>query len=358
MKILSFETSCDDTAVAIVKNGTQVLSNIRVSQVEHSKWGGVVPEIAARLHAENWRGALEKCLEESKLTIEEIDYIAVTAGPGLQTSLLTGTTAASFLAQFHKKKLIPVQHIRGHINSIILDRDLAEIEFPALVLTVSGGHTDMFLQTSFADIKRLGGTLDDAAGEAFDKCAKMLGLGYPGGPLVSKAAESGDGKRFRFPRPYLAKTSFDFSFSGVKAAVYREIESEKLRLDPTLNSEQGASNPLPEEGFNPQYIADVCAGFEQAVVDVFVKKVSRVLVRYPELKAVHFTGGVSANTAIRVALRNLCTKNKITFRVPAKFEYCTDNAAMIAAEAFLQFQKNSEIAQSQFVDANPQLRIL
>jgi N6-L-threonylcarbamoyladenine synthase len=357
VKILAFETSCDDTAVAIVEDGTRVLSNVRVSQIEHSQFGGVVPEIAARLHSENWRGALEKCLEEAQLTVDDVDYIAVTAGPGLQTSLLTGTTAASFLSQFFHKKIIPVQHIRGHINSIILDRDLEEIQFPVLVLTVSGGHTDMFLQTSFTDIKRLGGTLDDAAGEAFDKCAKMLGLGYPGGPLVSKAAESGDGKRFRFPRPYLAKTSFDFSFSGIKAAVYREIEEEKRRIDPTLSAEQGDSNPLPEGGFDAQYIADVCASFEQAVVDVFVKKVSRVLVRYPELKAVHFTGGVSANTAIREALNFLCAKNKITFRVPAKFEYCTDNAAMIAAEAFLQFQKNPDIAQEQFVDANPRLKV-
>ena len=352
MKILAFETSCDDTAVAIVEDGTRVLSNVRVSQIEHSQFGGVVPEIAARLHSENWRGVLEKCLEEAQLTVDDVDYIAVTAGPGLQTSLLTGTTAASFLSQFFHKKIIPVQHIRGHINSIILDRDLEEIQFPVLVLTVSGGHTDMFLQTSFSEIKRLGGTLDDAAGEAFDKCAKMLGLGYPGGPIVSREAEKGDRKRFRFPRPYLAKTSFDFSFSGIKAAVWREIESAKE----TSNFKLQTSNKTQDEE-SRQYIADVCASFEQAVVDVFVKKVSRVLTRYPEIKAVHFTGGVSANTAIRVALEKLCAKNNVVFRVPAKFEYCTDNAAMIAAEAFLQYQKNPDIAEVQFVDANPRLSV-
>ena len=357
MKILAFETSCDDTAVAIVEEGTHVLSNVCVSQVEHTQFGGVVPEIAARLHSENWRGALEKCLKEASLSLEDIDYIAVTAGPGLQTSLLTGTTAASFLAQFFHKKIIPVQHIRGHINSIILDRDLDEIEYPAIVLTVSGGHSDIYLQASKTEIKRLGGTLDDAAGEAFDKCAKMLGLGYPGGPLVSKAAENGDEKRFQFPRPYLTKESLDFSFSGIKAAVYREIEREKLRFDSSLNFEQGVSNPIPEEGFDAQYISDVCASFEQAVVDVFVKKVSRTLSRFPLLKSVHFTGGVSANTAIREALASLCAKNKITFRVPVKLEYCTDNAAMIGAEAFLQFQKNPDIAQSQFVDADPRLGV-
>ena len=348
MKILAFETSCDDTAVAIVEDGTRVLSNVRVSQIEHSQFGGVVPEIAARLHSENWRGALEKCLEEAQLTVDDVDYIAVTAGPGLQTSLLTGTTAASFLAQFFQKKLIPVQHIRGHINSIILDRDLEEITFPVLVLTVSGGHTDMFLQTSFTDIKCLGGTLDDAAGEAFDKCAKMLGLGYPGGPLVSKAAEKGDQAKFKFPRPLLEKESLDFSFSGIKAAVWREVQGTP------------SNSPLKkgkEQVFDEQFIADVCASFEQAVVDVFVKKVTRVLARYPDLKAVHFTGGVSANTTIREALEKLCVKNNMTFRVPTKFEYCTDNAAMIAAEAFLQYQKDPSIAKVQFVDCDSRLRV-
>ena len=357
MKILAFETSCDDTAVAVVEDGVNVISNVRVSQVEHEKWGGVVPEIAARLHAENWRGAMEKCLEESELKVSDIDYVAVTNGPGLQTSLQTGTVAASFLAQFFQKKIIPVQHIRGHINSIFLGRRIEDVEFPALVLTVSGGHTDMFLQSSATEVEKLGGTIDDAAGEAFDKCAKMLGLGYPGGPLVSRAAEKGDSKRFKFPRPYLAKSSFDFSFSGIKAAVYREIEDEKQRLDPSLSSAQGEQRPLPEGGFDEQYVADVCAGFEQAVVDVFVKKVKRALDRFPELKAVHFTGGVSANRAIREALKEVCAKRGVEFRVPVEFAYCTDNAAMIGAEAFIQLQKNPEIAQKQFVNCDSRLQV-
>lgn len=344
MKILAFETSCDDTAVAVVEDGVNVLANVRVSQVEHEKWGGVVPEIAARLHAENWRGALEKCLEDSNLKIEDIDCVAVTKGPGLQTSLLTGTTAANFLAQFFQKKIIPVQHIRGHINSIVLGREIAEIEFPALVLTVSGGHTDIFIQRSLTDIEKLGGTLDDAAGEAFDKCAKMLGLGYPGGPIVSREAEKGDAKRFDFPRPYLAKESLDFSFSGIKAAVYREIEKNKPGLE---------ASP----GLDAKYISDVCAGFEQAVVDVFVKKVKRALDKYPEMKAVHFTGGVSANKAIRVALQKVCGDRGIEFRVPMEFAYCTDNAAMIAAEAFIQFQNDPEVAQCQFIDCDSRLAV-
>ncbi len=345
VRILAFETSCDDTAVAIVENGTRVLSNVRISQVEHEKWGGVVPEIAARLHAENWRGALERCLEEASLIVENIDILAVTQGPGLQTSLLTGTTAASFLSQFFQKPLIPVQHIRGHINSIILERNLEEIKYPVLVLTVSGGHTDMFFQTSSIDIEKLGGTLDDAAGEAFDKCAKMLGLGYPGGPIVSKEAEKGDPKKIRFPRPLLGKESLDFSFSGIKAAVYREVEKSGEILNQVQNDNK------------EKFIADVCASFQQAVVDVFVKKVVRALERYPEIKAVHFTGGVSANTAIREALEKLCIQNDIQFRVPSKFEYCTDNAAMIAAEAFLQYQKDPSIAKIQFVDCDSRLKV-
>ncbi len=342
MKILAFETSCDDTAVAIIEDGTRVLSNVQVSQVEHSKFGGVVPEIAARIHSENWRGALEQSLSEAHLTIADIDLMAVTAGPGLQTSLLTGTTAASFLSQFFHKKIIPVQHIRGHINSIFLDRTPEEIQFPVLVLTVSGGHTDMFLQTAPTEVRRLGGTLDDAAGEAFDKCAKMLGLGYPGGPIVSREAQKGDPQKFKFPRPLLDQESLDFSFSGIKAAVYRQTTNYKLQTS---------------EVFDPVFVSDVCAGFQQAVVNVFVKKVSRALKRYPEVKAVHFTGGVSANTAIRSALEELCSQHGITFRVPKEFAYCTDNAAMIGAEAFLQYQNNPEIAQEQFVDAVPRLSV-
>lgn len=332
MKILAFETSCDDTGVAIVADGCDVISNVRVSQVEHTEYGGVVPEIAARLHAENWRGTLEKCLTKAKMTIDDVDALAVTQGPGLQTSLLTGTTAASFLSQFFKKPLIPVQHIRGHINSVTLGRNPAEIEYPVLTLTVSGGHTDMFLQRSTTEVERIGGTLDDAAGEAFDKCAKMLGLGYPGGPIVSKQAESGNGAAFDFPRPLPVRGDLNFSFSGIKAAVHRLLEEQ-----PDAN------------------VADVCASFEQAVVDVFVRKVGFAIDAHPDLRAVHFTGGVSANRAIREALWKLCDERGLEFRVPKEFIYCTDNAAMIAGEAFWQIQKNPELAQVQFVDAQPRM---
>lgn len=345
MKILAFETSCDDTAVAIVENGINVLASVRVSQLEHDKYGGVVPEIAARLHSENWRGALEECLNLAEISHEEIDALAVTNGPGLQTSLLTGTTAASFLSLLWDKKLIPVQHILGHISSIFLDRDeFPAKNFPVLVMTVSGGHTDFFLQKTYTDVVRLGGTLDDAAGEAFDKVAKMLGLGYPGGPLVSKHAKTGNKNKYKFPQPMLGKTSLDFSFSGVKSAVYREIEAEKLRHENFA-------------GFSEEFIADVCASFEQTVAQIFIKKIKRAIAKYPEVKAVHFVGGVSANKYLRENLAKFLESQGRELHVPEKFEYCTDNAAMIAGAAYWLYKKNPEIAKIKYVDAESRLKI-
>jgi N6-L-threonylcarbamoyladenine synthase len=343
MKILAFETSCDDTAVAIVEDGTKVLSSIKVSQIEHNEFGGVVPEIAARLHAENWKGAYEKCLSVAGLRIEEIDFLAVTYGPGLQTSLISGTTAASFLSLLHQKPVIRVHHTLGHLCSIFLDREMASFQFPVLSLAVSGGHTEFYLQRSPIDIDRLGGALDDAAGEAFDKVAKMLGLGYPGGPFVSQWALKGDRKAIAFPRVYLSKISMDFSFSGVKASVYREVEKYK--------TEHG-------NNFSEEFIANVCASFEQCVADTFVKKVSRALVRYPEVMAVQLSGGVSANTYLRESLEKLLGAQKKKLLVPAQFPYCTDNAAMIGSAAYFLHQKNPDIAKIQYVTSFPRLTLL
>ncbi|MCF7846764.1 MAG: tRNA (adenosine(37)-N6)-threonylcarbamoyltransferase complex transferase subunit TsaD [Candidatus Gracilibacteria bacterium] len=345
VKILAFETSCDDTAVAIVENGTNVLASARTGQPEHHEYGGVVPEIAARLHAEHWVPTLESCLGEADLSLSDIDALAVTQGPGLQTSLLTGTTGASFLSLFFQKPLLPVQHIRGHVNSIFLDRKEEATKFPVLVLTVSGGHTEFFLQQSPTDISRLGGTIDDAAGEAFDKCAKLLGLGYPGGPIVSRLAEKGNRTAFDFPRPLLAPDSLDFSFSGLKAAVFRVVE------------EKGEILKQVQDDNKKEFVADVCASFEAAVADIFVRKVSRALLQFPDVRALHFTGGVSANTHLREQLQELCKKEGITFRVPKKFEYCTDNAAMIAGEAFWQAQEDPELLRVQYVDAQPRMKV-
>jgi len=302
-----------------------------------------VPEIAARLHAEHWRTVLEKCLSDANCSIEDIDAIAVTAGPGLQTSLLVGTTASSFLSLFYKKKLIPVHHIAGHISSVVLDRNLSDFEFPFLSLVASGGHTDFYIGQNFSDLTRVGQTIDDATGEAFDKVAKLLGLGYPGGPIVSERAEKGDPHKYKLPQPMLEKDSLNFSFSGVKAAVYRLVQGRDCV----------ASFAMTEE----QFIADVCASFEQTVVDIFLKKLDRALDKYPETKAIHFVGGVSANKRLREEIDKFCQLNSVQFMTTKKIEYSTDNAGMISAAAYFQYEKNQEIAKTQFVDANPQLEL-
>ncbi|MCF7812045.1 tRNA (adenosine(37)-N6)-threonylcarbamoyltransferase complex transferase subunit TsaD [Candidatus Gracilibacteria bacterium] len=338
MKILAFETSCDDTAVAIVENGTDVLASVRHSQVEHEPYGGVVPEIAARLHSERWRPVLEECLSQANCSISDIDYLAVTNGPGLQTSLLTGTTAASFLSLLHQKPLIPVHHVLGHVCSTALERDPSKFQFPSVVLTVSGGHTDFYLRKNFIDVQKIGQTRDDAAGEAYDKVAKMLGLGYPGGPIVSQKADQGNPKAFDLPRIFLEKDSLDFSFSGLKAAVYRLTQE---------------SDSVQEESF----IADVCASFQEAVVDIFLKKIVRVFQQYPDIHELHFVGGVSANKRLREEIKNLCHVHKKQFFTTQKFEYSTDNAAMIAGAAYFLVQKNPDVAQVQFVDGEAGLAI-
>ncbi len=354
MKILAFETSCDDTAVAIVEDGTNVLASVRVAQKEHEEYGGVVPEIAARLHAENWREALEQCLSEAKLEIEDVDYLAVTNGPGLQTALLNGTTAASFFSLLYNKPLIGVHHIFGHICSVFLERKVEDLQFPSLVLVASGGHTEMHLWESPTKLKKIGQTIDDAAGEAFDKVAKMLDLGYPGGPFVSQAAENGDPEKYNFPRTLPQRDSLDFSFSGLKAAVYREVNSDqskskaKSQKSKITNDEQRRTN-------DEKRVFDVCASFQQAVVDIFLKKVERALEKYPQIQMVHFVGGVSANVAIQKALSGLCKKYEIEFLVPAKNAYSTDNAAMIASAAYFLVKKDPKIAKVQFLDAEPRM---
>ncbi len=333
MKILAFETSCDDTAVAVIEDGHIVKSNVRLTQTEHNDYGGVVPEIAARLHAENWQPTLRQALSDAHCEIQDIDLIACTKGPGLQTSLLTGTTVASFFSLIHQKTLIPVHHIYGHICANFLERSPANIVFPSLVLTVSGGHTQMHLWQSPTDIKILGSTLDDAAGEAFDKVAKMLGLGYPGGPIVSKRAEKGDRKAVDLPKIYLAKDSLDFSFSGLKASVYRYL----------------AKTPKP---FTDSLINDLCASFEFTVGKIFLQKVKRVIDRYPDIQQVHFVGGVSANRYLNQILSDFCISQNRTFFTPKNKAYSTDNAAMIGAAAYQMWLKDPKIASVQHLDAN------
>lgn len=341
MKILAFETSCDDTGVALVENGWNVLANVRQSQVEHADYGGVVPEIAARLHAERWRAVMEKCLTDANCTLSDIDYLAVTYGPGLQTSLLTGTTAASFLSQSLQIPLIPVHHIMGHMCSTVLDREnFSEFLFPNVALTVSGGHTDFYLRQSFTDVQKVGQTIDDAAGEAYDKVAKMLHLGYPGGPIVSKLAEQGDSSAFDLPKIMLEKDSLNFSFSGLKAAVYRLLEERSFDF-----------------AQDDKFVANVCASFQRTVVDTFLAKIERLFEQFPEVRGLHFVGGVSANKQLRESIAELCEQWNKQFFTTSKFEYSTDNAAMIGSAAYFLVSQNPDIAKVQFVDADPGLQI-
>ncbi len=337
MKICAFETSCDDTAVAVVENGVKVLSNVCLSQVEHAKWGGVVPELAAREHAENWQAVLDEALKSAGLVFEKIDALAVTKGPGLSPALLSGTTAASFLALFENKKLIPVHHVFAHACAVFCERDLKVVRFPALVMTASGGHTALNLWRDYTDIQPLGKTRDDAAGEVFDKVAKKLGLKYPGGPKISRCAKDGDETTFKLPRIFLEKDSIDFSFSGLKSATFRAIE--------------GLGN------LSKQDIANVCASFEKAVADTFIEKIARAAKQFPEVKDIVFVGGVSANLKLRAELKDFTENSGRRLVVPIKPNYSTDNAAMVASAAYLLYQKNPEIAQVQFVDADARMVI-
>ncbi|MFC1615524.1 tRNA (adenosine(37)-N6)-threonylcarbamoyltransferase complex transferase subunit TsaD [Patescibacteria group bacterium] len=334
MKILSIETSCDETACAVVENGHTVLANVIASQIDlHAKTGGVVPEVAAREHVLKIIPVLEEGLAKSACTWDDIDAIAVTKGPGLISSLIIGTEAANVISYVKNKPLIPVQHIVGHIYSNWLEID-DEIEFPVLILTVSGGHNELVLMRDHFEFEVLGETRDDASGEAFDKVARILGMGYPGGPLISKAAEDGDKNSFRLPRAYLEKDSFDFSFSGLKTAVLNKAKA--------YAKENGIEDA---KDFDPQFRADLSASFQEAVVEVLAKKMFMAVEKYPEIREIHLAGGVSANSRLREIISELNQKN-LKFRFPKQISYCTDNAAMIGAAAYYLLQKNPNKYQS------------
>ncbi len=350
MKILAFETSCDDTAVAIVEDGCRVLSSVRVSQVEHEAWGGVVPEIAARLHAEAWRPVLEQALREANLEIIDIDYLAVTNGPGLQTSLLSGTTAASFLSLLYDLPLIPVHHVYGHLCSVFLERDKTDITFPALVLTASGGHTEFYLWHDAALWQKLGGSIDDAVGETFDKVAIMLGLGYPGGPEVSAQALKGNRKKYNLPVPNLGKGSLDLSFSGLKSAVRRLVEKNyPAWLEKDFTSKDAAAE---------RFIADVCASFEDTCARIFTKKLTLILESHPDPKAFYFVGGVSANSYLCQVFESFLQQYGVKVMKPDRSSYSTDNAAMIASAAYFQLQnKQTSRPEVSYIEASPRLKL-
>ena len=325
MKILGIETSCDETACAIVEDGRKVLANVIASQIDiHAKTGGVVPEVAAREHVLKMIPVLDEGLVQAGCSWDDIDAIAITKGPGLVSSLIIGTETANVISYVKSKPLIPVQHIVGHIYSNWLDREDQEekIEFPVVILTVSGGHNELILMRGHNDFEVLGETRDDAAGEAFDKVARILGLGYPGGPVISKIAEKGDRTRFNFPRIFLKKDSLDFSFSGLKTSVLDKVKS--------YISENGIRN---EADLDEKFKADIAAGFQEAVVEVLGGKLLKALEKNPGVKEIHLAGGVSANKRLREFIEEKSPSN-IKFRHPKSIPYCTDNAAMIACAAF------------------------
>ncbi|MFC1655854.1 tRNA (adenosine(37)-N6)-threonylcarbamoyltransferase complex transferase subunit TsaD [Patescibacteria group bacterium] len=328
MNILGIETSCDETAAAVVQNGTTVLSNVIASQIDlHKETGGVVPEVAAREHILKIIPVIEKSLKEANLTWDEINAIAAVPGPGLISALITGTLTASTLALVKDKPLIPVHHILAHIYGNWLERDNST-EFPVLVLTVSGGHNDLVLMKDHGDFELLGATRDDAAGEAFDKVAKLLGLGYPGGPAIQKTAEKGNSDALDFPIAKLEKDSLDFSFSGLKTAVLYEIQKEYGR-------------EFTPSSLDPTFVANVAASFQKTVARTLVQKVIKAVQKY-QPKEIHIAGGVSANSYLREHAESELEKFGLPLKYPKNIAYCTDNAAMVASCGYFMYQKNPE----------------
>ncbi len=309
MLVLGIETSCDETSAALVADGRTVLSNIIANQLDlHSKYGGVVPEIAARRHTELIGYVINEALAAGKKTLRDVEAVAVTAKQGLVGSLVVGAAAAKTLSYALQVPLIGVHHIEGHIFANLLSNP--EIPFPHVCLTVSGGHTLLVYVRDYCQYELLGGTVDDAAGEAFDKIAKFLDLGFPGGPIIDRLSTEGNRQAFNFPRPLLKAKTFYFSFSGLKTAI---INAFKHQL--------ASDEALPLE--------DIAASFQEAVVDVLVAKTMRAA-KQREVSTVSVTGGVSANRRLREVFANTCNREDIKVYFP-DLSLCTDNAAMIAA---------------------------
>lgn len=314
--ILALETSCDETSAAVVSGGHRVLSNIIASQVPvHQKFGGVVPEIASRRHLEQIIPVVDTALSEAGVTLRDLDAVAVTYGPGLVGALLVGVAQAKALAYAIKKPLIGVHHLLGHIYANLLEHP--ELRLPALCLVVSGGHTSLVLWEAHERLRILGSTRDDAAGEAYDKVARALGLGYPGGPAIEKAALQGDREAIHFPRAWLEEGSFDFSFSGLKSAVLNYLHNARQR---------GEEISVP----------DVSAGFQEAVVEVLAEKAVRAAVAH-NLGTIALAGGVAANRRLRERLTAVAGSQGMEVIWPSPV-YCTDNAAMIACAAYYRYQ--------------------
>lgn len=317
MRILAIESSCDETAAAVVENGRSALSNVISSQIDiHTLYGGVVPEIASRKHTERINYVVEQALADANMKLSEVDAVAVTYGPGLVGALLVGVAHAKALAYAAGKPLIGVHHIEGHISANYIENK--ELEPPFLCLVVSGGHTHLVSVKDYGDYEILGRTHDDAAGEAFDKVARAIGLGYPGGPKIDKLAKEGNPKAIVFPKGQVAGSPLDFSFSGVKSAVLNYLNQAQMQ-GITVNR------------------ADVAASFQQSVVDVLVEK-TFAAVAATGMKKLALAGGVASNSAIRAGMEEACRKAGIQLFRPSPI-LCTDNAVMIGAAAYYDYQK-------------------
>lgn len=330
---LAIETSCDETSVAIVKNGREVLSNVIYSQIDiHQKFGGVVPEVASRNHVDKISSIVDEALVQSNKTFEDIDFISTTYGPGLVGALLVGMSTAKALAYTLDIPLVPVNHIEGHIFANFIE--YPELEPPLLCLVVSGGHTHLIHVKDYQTFEVLGKTRDDAAGEAYDKVARTLGLGYPGGPLIDKYAKMGNAENCPFPRTYLEKDSLDFSFSGIKSAVLNYINGCRMKNIEIV-------------------VEDVAAGFQDAVVDVLVDKMAMAIER-TGVKQIALAGGVASNSHLRDKMSAMAAQKGVAFYKPS-LVLCTDNAAMIGCVGYYNYMAG--IRADQYLNAVPNLKI-
>jgi N6-L-threonylcarbamoyladenine synthase len=339
MLILGIDTSCDDTSASVVKDGVEILSNIVSNQSDiHMKYGGIVPELASRRHIEMIIPVVGEALENAGCSLDDLDAVAVCHGPGLIGSLLVGCSFAKALCYSRKIPLVPVNHLEGHILSAFLEEPRPE--FPFLSLIVSGGHTSLFVAEDYGKYTEIGRTRDDAAGEAYDKVSKLLGLGYPGGPAIDKRAALGNSGAIRFPRAYLPET-FDFSFSGLKTAVLNFLRTQPgsniSGLHPATGSRSAQAGGDAGGQIEPKLVNDIAASFQSAVVDVLVRK-TEWAIKKNRIRRVSISGGVSANSELRKRMTEMGKEGDVEIFIPSPV-LCTDNAAMIAAAGLHHYLK-------------------